>query len=82
MLNMHSFLGDNTLRPGASHAVHSSKSLGKFVFPFYILLFWQESVPLAVQFVENEIRRLLEGGCELSEMVMTGGLWRITGKAS
>lgn len=39
----------------------------------------QESVPLAVQFVENEIRRLLEGGCELSEMVMTGGLWRITG---
>ena len=39
----------------------------------------QESVPFAVQFVEDEIRRLLEGGCELSEMVMTGGLWRITG---
>ncbi len=39
-------------------------------------------MPLAVQFVENEIRRLLEGGCELSEMVMTGGLWRITGDAA
>lgn len=42
-------------------------------------MFLQESVPLAVQFVEGEIRRLLEGGCELSEMVMTGGLWRVTG---
>lgn len=39
----------------------------------------QEDVAGAVQFVEKEVRRLLEGGCELSEMVMTGGLWRLTG---
>ena len=39
----------------------------------------QEDVAAAVRFVEAEVRRLLEGRCELSEMVMTGGLWRITG---
>ena len=45
-----------------------------------ILTAWaQENVPAAVEFVEQEVRRLLEGRCELSEMVMTGGLWRITG---
>ena len=45
-----------------------------------ILLAWaQGNVPAAVEFVEQEVRRLLEGRCELSEMVMTGGLWRITG---
>jgi len=40
----------------------------------------QEDVSGAVRFVETEVRRLLEGGCELSEMVMTGGLWRLTGQ--
>lgn len=34
----------------------------------------------AVGFVEREVRRLLEGRAELSEMIMTGGLWRLTGK--
>lgn len=34
----------------------------------------------AVAFVADEIRRLLSGGCNLSEFVMTGGLWRLTGQ--
>lgn len=41
----------------------------------------QEDVTAAVAFVEKEVRRLLEGRVELSEMVMTGGLWRVTGAA-
>ncbi len=42
----------------------------------------QDDVDGAVGFVKSEVRRLLEGGCELSEFVMTGGLWRLTGRPS
>lgn len=34
----------------------------------------------AVAFVEGEVRRLLSGHVSLWELVMTGGLWRITGQ--
>lgn len=40
----------------------------------------QEDVQAAVSFVESEVRRLLLGKVELSELVMTGGLWRVTGQ--
>ncbi|KAK9810365.1 hypothetical protein WJX72_009511 [[Myrmecia] bisecta] len=40
----------------------------------------QDDVKGAVEFVEGEVRRLLSGRCELWEMVMTGGLWRVTGQ--
>ena len=31
-------------------------------------------------FVEGEVRRLLEGRAELSELAMTGGLWRVSAR--
>lgn len=31
----------------------------------------------AVEFVEGEVRRLLTGRVGLSELAMTGGLWRV-----
>ena len=34
----------------------------------------------AVRFAESEISRLLSGRVELWELVMTGGLWRVTGQ--
>ncbi len=33
-----------------------------------------------MDFVAAEVRRLLGGRVELSELVMTGGLWRVTGE--
>lgn len=30
--------------------------------------------------MQGEVRRLLSGHAELWELVMTGGLWRVTGK--
>ena len=33
----------------------------------------------AVAWVEGQIRRLLTGNVELSDLIMTGGLWRISG---
>lgn len=30
--------------------------------------------------VEGEVRRLLSGQAELWELIMTGGLWRVSGK--
>lgn len=33
-----------------------------------------------MQVVEEEVRRLLSGRAELWELVMTGGLWRVSGK--
>ena len=40
----------------------------------------QEDVKGAEEFVKGEITRLLSGRCEAWEMVMTGGLWRVTGQ--
>ena len=40
----------------------------------------QEDVAGAVAFAKGEIRRLLQGQVTVAELVMTGGLWRITGK--
>ena len=40
----------------------------------------QEDVPGAVAFAKGEVKRLLLGQCNVAELVMTGGLWRITGK--
>ncbi|DBA67150.1 TPA: hypothetical protein ACH3X2_001471 [Trebouxia sp. C0005] len=40
----------------------------------------QDDVTAASKYVEGEVRRLLAGSCEAWEMVMTGGLWRLTGQ--
>jgi DNA polymerase delta subunit 1 len=40
----------------------------------------QRDVPGAVRFAEGQIARLLSGRVELWELVMTGGLWRVTGQ--
>ncbi|KAL0056285.1 hypothetical protein WJX82_009537 [Trebouxia sp. C0006] len=40
----------------------------------------QDDVTAASKYVEGEVRRLLGGSCEAWEMVMTGGLWRLTGQ--
>jgi hypothetical protein len=40
----------------------------------------QRDVLGAVKFVEAQIARLLSGRVELWELVMTGGLWRVTGQ--
>jgi DNA polymerase delta subunit 1 len=40
----------------------------------------QRDVPGAVKFVEGQIARLLSGRVESWELVMTGGLWRVTGQ--
>lgn len=40
----------------------------------------QDNVKAAVTYVEGQIRRLLSGRVEMSELIMTGGLWRITGQ--
>ena len=40
----------------------------------------QEDIRGAEEFVKGEITRLLSGRCETWEMVMTGGLWRVTGQ--
>jgi len=40
----------------------------------------QDDTQAAVVFAEGEIRRLLSGRVYLSDLVMTGGLWRITGQ--
>jgi DNA polymerase delta subunit 1 len=40
----------------------------------------QCDVPGAVKYAEGQIARLLSGRVELWELVMTGGLWRVTGQ--
>jgi hypothetical protein len=40
----------------------------------------QRDVTGAVKYVEGQIARLLSGRVELWELVMTGGLWRVTGQ--
>jgi DNA polymerase delta subunit 1 len=40
----------------------------------------QDDVDAAVEFAKAQIRRLLSGRCELWELVMTGGLWRMSGQ--
>lgn len=40
----------------------------------------QRDAPGAVSYVEGQIARLLSGRVELWELVMTGGLWRVTGQ--
>jgi hypothetical protein len=40
----------------------------------------QRDVPGAVKYAEGQIARLLSGRVELWELVMTGGLWRVTGQ--
>ena len=40
----------------------------------------QDDAQAALAFAEGEIRRLLSGRVSLSDLIMTGGLWRITGQ--
>ena len=40
----------------------------------------QDDAQAALGFAEGEIRRLLSGRVYLSDLIMTGGLWRITGQ--
>ena len=40
----------------------------------------QDDVQSAIAFAEEAIRRLLMGRQELSALVLTGGLWRVTGQ--
>lgn len=40
----------------------------------------KDDVSGAVKFVESEVRRLLSGRVSMHELVMTGGLWRVTGE--
>ena len=45
-----------------------------------VKILMENDVSGAVQFAESEIRRLLSGRVEMNELVMTGGLWRVTGE--
>jgi DNA polymerase delta subunit 1 len=44
------------------------------------LMLVQQNTPAAVEHACAEIRRLLSGGVDIGELVMTGGLWRHTSK--
>eukprot|EP00887_Chlorella_sp_A99_P005178 scaffold1.g5178.t1 len=45
-----------------------------------VRIIMQGDVEAAVRFVEGEVLRLLLGRVDLGELVMTGGLWRVTGE--
>lgn len=45
-----------------------------------VRILMQEDIPGAVAFAEGQIRRLLTGRVSMHELVMTGGLWRVTGE--
>lgn len=45
-----------------------------------VRILMEDDVSGAVEFVKGEIRRLLSGHVEIYELVMTGGLWRVTGE--
>ena len=48
--------------------------------PVYLTAARAPKAQAAVEWVQSEVGRLLSGRCELWELVMTGGLWRISGK--
>lgn len=38
-----------------------------------------DNVSTAVEFVKEKIKQLLSGECGIWHLIMTGGLWRVTG---
>ncbi|KAL4859641.1 DNA polymerase delta catalytic subunit [Chlorella vulgaris] len=45
-----------------------------------VRILMEDNLRGALDFVSGEIRRLLSGQVELHELIMTGGLWRVTGQ--
>ncbi|KAI3433870.1 hypothetical protein D9Q98_003673 [Chlorella vulgaris] len=45
-----------------------------------VRILMEDNLRGALEFVSGEIRRLLSGQVELHELIMTGGLWRVTGQ--
>jgi DNA polymerase delta subunit 1 len=72
---------------GGNLIVKGLKSMWRQTAPFLrtllhgslVKILMHNDVGGAVSFAEAEIRRLLSGKVEVYELVMTGGLWRITG---
>jgi DNA polymerase delta subunit 1 len=72
---------------GGDLIVKGLKSMWRQTAPFLrtilhgslVRILMENDVVGAVDFAATEIRRLLSGRAEMSEFVMTGGLWRVTG---